>query len=114
MLFYSTNNRSIKASFREATLQGQAPDKGLYFPETIPVFPNEFIHEIDSYSKKEIALQVIQPYVGDSIPQRELRSIVKESIDFDFPLVKIHDLISTLELFHGPTLAFKDVGARFM
>jgi threonine synthase len=114
MFYYSLNKQSPRVDFREATINGQAPDKGLYFPQIVPVLPNDFISEIKSYSKAEIALQVIQPYVGDTIPQKELRRIVEETIDFKFPLVPINESISALELFHGPTLAFKDVGARFM
>ncbi len=114
MLYYSTNHQSPKVDFKEATIKGQAPDKGLYFPEEVPLLPHDFITEIESYSRAEIALQVIQPYVGDTIPVKELEPIVKETIDFKFPLVPITDRISALELFHGPTLAFKDVGARFM
>ncbi len=114
MLYYSLNKQSPEVDFKTATINGQAPDKGLYFPETIPVLPNDFIDDINSYSKEEIALQVISPYVSDSIPQKELQAIVEETINFEFPLEKINDKISSLELFHGPTLAFKDVGARFM
>src|SRR5215208_2513324 len=114
MYFFSTNNNGLKTDFKEATIQGQAPDKGLYFPATIPALPVNFIKEINSYSKEEIALMVIEPYVGDTIPLKKLERIVSETIDFEFPLVPITKTISTLELFHGPTLAFKDVGARFM
>jgi threonine synthase len=114
MLYYSLNHKSPRVNFREATIHGQAPDKGLYFPEEIPVLPNDFIIDIRHYSKLDIAWQVIEPYVSDSIPQRELKHIIEETIDFDFPLVKINESIHSLELFHGPTLAFKDVGARFM
>jgi threonine synthase len=114
MFYYSTSDKKVKANFREATLKGQAPNKGLYFPEEIPSIPNGVIEEIEIYSRREIALQIIQPYTGDTIPARKLNEIVEETIDFHFPLVKINDQISTLELFHGPTLAFKDVGARFM
>jgi threonine synthase len=114
MQYYSINKQSPKASFKEATIKGQAPDKGLYFPESIPMLPKEFIENIDQYSNEEIAFKVIQPYVGDSIPENELRRIVAETVNFDIPLVKINDSISSLELFHGPTLAFKDIGARFM
>ena len=114
MLYYSTNHTSPKANFKEATIKGQAPDKGLYFPEHVPVLPNGFIRDIDSYSKEEIAYTVIQPYAGDDIPKTELERIVSEAINFDFPLVKVTENIYSLELFHGPTLAFKDVGARFM
>lgn len=114
MHYYSTNNKSITADFKEATIQGQAPDKGLYFPSEIPKLPEYFIENIESLSKDEIALKVIEPYVGDAIATHELKRIVEETIAFDFPLVPVTETISTLELFHGPTLAFKDVGARFM
>ena len=114
MHYYSLNHISPKLSFKEATIKGQAPDKGLYFPESIPVLPKDFFANISQYSKEEIAFKVIQPYVTDEIPEAELRRIVAETVNFDFPLVKINDQISSLELFHGPTLAFKDVGARFM
>ncbi|HEY5408772.1 MAG TPA: threonine synthase [Ginsengibacter sp.] len=114
MLYFSTNNNSPKVDFREATIKGQAPDKGLYFPEVIPVLDKDFISDIEKYSKEEIAFKVIQPYIGDLIPTQELERIVAETIKFDFPLVKVEENIFSLELFHGPTLAFKDVGARFM
>jgi threonine synthase len=114
MQYFSTNGQSPKASFKEATIKGQAPDKGLYFPEMIPLLPEEFFETINNYSNEEIAYRVIQPFVGDEIPDDILRKIVNETINFDIPLVKISDSISSLELFHGPTLAFKDVGARFM
>jgi threonine synthase len=114
MQYYSTNNKSVKADFKEATIQGQAPDKGLYYPSQIPLLPKNFIEGIEKISKEEIALKVIEPYVADAIPSNALQRIVSETIAFDFPLVPITENISTLELFHGPTLAFKDVGARFM
>lgn len=114
MQFYSLNKQAPAVDFRTATIQGQAPDKGLYFPERIPFLHNDFINEINYYSKEEIALEVIAPYVGNSIPRNELQRIAAETVAFDFPLENINDSISSLELFHGPTLAFKDVGARFM
>lgn len=114
MLYYSTNKQSPKVDFKEATIKGQAPDKGLYFPERLPELPKDFIRNIDLYSKEEIAVRAIQPFVGDTIPADVLQKIVAETINFDFPLVKIKDDVFSLELFHGPTLAFKDVGARFM
>lgn len=114
MLYFSTNNNSPKADFKEATIKGQAPDKGLYFPEAIPVLDKNFIDHIDRFSKEEIAYKIIKPYIGDAIPDAELAIIVAETINFDFPLVQIEEEIFSLELFHGPTLAFKDVGARFM
>lgn len=114
MLYYSTNNNSSKVDFKEATLKGQAPDKGLYFPERIPSFPDGFIQNIENSTREQIAWQVIRPYVGDTIPEDELKRIISETISFDFPLVKLNEQMYSLELFHGPTLAFKDVGARFM
>ena len=114
MQYYSTNNQSPKVDFKQATINGQAPDKGLYFPEQIPVLPKELIENISSYSNEEIAYQVITPYVGNTIPENELRKIVSETINFDIPLVKVTEAIFSLELYHGPTLAFKDIGARFM
>ena len=114
MIYYSLNHKSPNVSFTEATVKGQAPDKGLYFPERIPTLSKDFIQKIKSYSKEEIGFTVMKPYVGESIPDDILQRIVTETINFDFPLVKITDNISSLELFHGPTLAFKDVGARFM
>ena len=114
MQYYSTSNPSVKADFKEATIKGQAPDKGLYFPEFVPQLPKEFISNIAGYSKEEIAYAVIKPFTGDTIPDKELQKIVSETIPFDFPLVKLSENIYSLELFHGPTLAFKDVGSRFM
>ena len=114
MKYYSTNKRSEKVDFKEATIKGLAPDKGLYFPETIPQIDLAFIQEIEHFSNAEIAYRVISPYVGASIPANELQRIAAEAIDFDIPLVKLKDNIFSLELYHGPTLAFKDVGARFM
>ena len=114
MQYYSTNHHAPNVSFKEATIQGQAPDKGLYFPEQIPVLPKSFFDSIDQYSNEEIAYKVIAPYVGDTIPENELRRIVNETVNFDMPLKLINDGIFSLELYHGPTLAFKDIGARFM
>lgn len=114
MQYYSTNKQSAVADFKEATIQGLAPDNGLYYPEKIPELSKDFISNIASLSKEEIAFTVIQPYVGNTIPEAVLRRIVAETIYFDFPLIKVTEDIFSLELFHGPTLAFKDVGARFM
>ena len=114
MQYFSTNHQSPKVDFKQATINGQAPDNGLYFPEQIPFLPKEIIENITSYSNEEIAFQVIKPYVGDTIPEVDLRKIVNETINFDIPLVKVTDAIYSLELYHGPTLAFKDIGARFM
>lgn len=114
MKFYSTNKKSEPVSFKEATIKGQAPDKGLYFPELIPQVGRELIENIEQLSNEEIAFRVIKPYVGNEIPDEQLYKIVSETINFPIPLVKVNEEIYSLELFHGPTLAFKDVGARFM
>jgi threonine synthase len=93
-------------TFEEATVKGQAPDKGLYFPESIPILPKDFIANIRSYSKEEIGFTVMKPFVGESIPDDVLQNIVNETINFDFPLVKVNENVYALELFHGPTLCF--------
>ncbi len=111
MQYFSTKRNSPHATFREATLNGQPSDKGLYFPAEIPKISFESLIE---KSKAEIAFDVIKPYVGNDIPDDILLRICEETVNFDFPLVKITENISTFELFHGETLAFKDVGARFM
>ena len=112
--YFSTNQQSPVVSFREATIKGQAPDRGLYFPDRIPMLGADFISGLSELSKAEIAYQVIRPYVGGEIPDTDLQRICEETVAFDFPLQQINDSIYSLELFHGPTLAFKDVGARFM
>jgi threonine synthase len=114
MQYYSLNRQSPPVDFRAATIAGQAPDGGLYFPETIPQFSAEFLKNLPTLSPADIAYAVMQPYVGDTIPEADLRRICAETVDFPFPLVPITEQIGSLELFHGPTLAFKDVGARFM
>ncbi|HOZ85991.1 MAG TPA: threonine synthase [Niabella sp.] len=114
MNYYSLNSQSPVVNFKEATIQGQAPDKGLYFPEKLPVFDSNLIQNIENISDVDIAFEVMKPYVVGSIPDEELRRIVAETISFSIPLVSIKEDIASLELFHGPTLAFKDVGARFM
>lgn len=114
MKYYSTNKQSPIVDFREATIKGQAPDKGLFFPEFIPQLEKSLIENIADFSNEEIAFRVIKPYVGNAIADEKLFQIVSETVNFPIPLVKINDSISSLELFHGPTLAFKDIGARFM
>ena len=114
MIYNSLNKKSNPAAFPEAVVRGIAPDRGLYFPEKIHRLPDTFFDNIEQESVFEIAFQVIAPFVEGSIPENELRKIIKETLDFDFPIVPITDQIETLELFQGPTLAFKDVGARFM
>jgi threonine synthase len=114
MQFYSLNKQSPNVNFKDATINGQAPDKGLYFPETIPQVKQDLISNIENISNEEIAFEVIKPYVGDTISESDLYNIVKETVTFSIPLVKVTDDIFSLELYHGPTLAFKDIGARFM
>lgn len=114
MKFFSTNRKSAHATFRQAVLNGQPPDKGLYFPEKIPTLSKDFWNDFETKSKAQIAFEVIKPYVGDEIDEDALLNICAETVGFDFPLIQINERISTLELFHGATLAFKDVGAKFM
>jgi len=114
MNYYSLNKKSPAVSFKEATIKGQAPDKGLYFPEQIPQIDQSLITDIENYSNEEIAFRVIRPYIGNTIAEETLHQIVNETVNFPIPLVPVTGDISTLELFHGPTLAFKDIGARFM
>lgn len=114
MKYYSTNKQSPLVDFKEAAIRGQAPDKGLYFPETIPKVEKVMIDKIEKLSDEEIAFNVIRPYVDGTIPDEKLLEIVTETVNFPIPLVKVNDAVYSLELFHGPTLAFKDIGARFM
>ena len=114
MLFYNINRPSEKVDFKTATTQGLGAEKGLFFPERIPLFPQSWINDIENESDEEIAWYVMNQYAGDSFPEKVLREIVAETIAFKIPLVPVSKSIYTLELFHGPSLAFKDVGARFM
>lgn len=114
MKYYSLNNKNCRVSFQEAVIQGLAPDKGLYFPETIYQLPQYFFESIENLSNEEIAFDAIKQFVGDDIPETELKQIISETLSFDFPLVQVEENVYSLELFHGPTMAFKDVGARFM
>jgi len=114
MKYYSLNHNAPKVSFQEAVIQGLAPDQGLYFPEHLTPISASFFDKIETLSNEEIAFQVIHEFVGDEIPEINLRQIIIETLCFDFPLVKVENNIYSLELFHGPTMAFKDVGARFM
>ncbi|HEX5667279.1 MAG TPA: threonine synthase [Chitinophagaceae bacterium] len=114
MKYYSLNKGSEDVDFRAATILGQAPDKGLYFPESIPAHPFTSVESLQGLSPQEIGFRVMKPYVDPMIPDAELKRIIKETLSFDIPLVRINENIYSLELYHGPTLAFKDVGARFM
>lgn len=114
MKYYSTSKQSALVDFREAAIEGLAPDKGLYFPETIPYVDKHLIENMEAYNNADIAYNVMRPYLEGTMPDNELYRICSESVNFDIPLVPISDRISSLELFHGPTFAFKDLGARFM
>lgn len=114
MKYYSLNKKAPHTSFKEAVIRGIAPDKGLYFPENIKSLPTSFFDTIDNLSYEDIAFEAIKQFVSPDIPEDVLKTIISETLSFDFPIVKINDKVSTLELFHGPTMAFKDVGARFM
>ncbi|WP_339916671.1 threonine synthase [Yeosuana marina] len=114
MNYYSLNKQAPNTSFKDAVIKGLAPDKGLYFPESITPLPQSFFENIDDLSHSEIAFEAIKQFVSPEIPEDILKTIVEETLSFEFPVVKLSESISTLELFHGPTMAFKDVGARFM
>ena len=114
MKYYSLNHNAPEVSFEEAVIQGLAPDKGLYFPKNITALSSDFFQNIENLSNPEIAFEVIKQFVGNEIPDNELKNIIEETLCFDFPLVEVEKNIYSLELFHGPTMAFKDVGARFM
>jgi len=114
MNYYSLKNPKHKVSFQQAVVDGLAPDGGLYMPERLPVLPKEFIASLERISREEIAFTVARPFVDLSFSDAVLKQIVSETVDFDFPLIEIEENLYVLELFHGPTLAFKDVGARFM
>ena len=114
MQYYSLGKNSPNVDFRTAAITGQAPDKGLYFPSTIPKFTAAQIERFKTIDKATLAFEVMKPYVAGTIDDASLKEICAETIHFDFPLVPITEDILSLELFHGPTLAFKDVGARFM
>ena len=114
MKYYSLNHNAPKVSFQEAVIQGLASDKGLYFPETITPLDTTFFDTIENLSNEEIAFEAIKQFVGDEIPENILKEIIAETLCFDFPVVPVEKDVYSLELFHGPTMAFKDVGARFM
>ncbi len=113
MKYYSTNNKPVRISLHDAVVQGLAPDNGLYMPEQIPTLPASFFDSLHKKSFNEIGFEVAKNLIGDDIPEAELRKIIEHTIQFDAPLVAV-DNVHALELFHGPTLAFKDFGARFL
>jgi threonine synthase len=114
MKFYSTNNKNLTVDLKQAVTQGLAPDNGLYMPEHIPLLPNSFFEQLPGLSFQEMAFIVAKHLLGDDVAEEELRRITEHTIAFDAPLVPVEDNIYSLELFHGPTMAFKDFGARFM
>jgi len=114
MYYRSLNGKSKKVNFEEAVKNGLANDGGLYFPENIKPLDSNFIKDIGDYSNFEIGYEVIKQFIGDSINESDIKEILSKTIDFNFPVVRLEKNIYSLELFHGPTLAFKDVGARFM
>ena len=113
MKYYSLKNKLHKVNFKEALFNGLAPDRGLYFPKEITELNKSFISDLRNYDKSEVSLNIISQFIGNEIDKNSLIKIIDHSIDFKFPLKKIDNRISVLELFHGPTMAFKDVGARF-
>ena len=114
MNYYSTNHKAPTATLEEAVIKGLAPDRGLYMPEEIKTLPASFFNHIEMLSFQEIAFEVATCFFGDDIEAADLKNIVCDTLSFDIPIVNIENNIYSLELFHGPTLAFKDVGARFM
>ena len=114
MNYYSLHRKSPNTTFKNAVVQGLAKDRGIYFPETITPLSEDFIQNIANFTNQEIAYEVIKQFIGDEIPTEQLKHIIKETVSFDFPLVNIDHNTASLELFHGPTMAFKDVGATFM
>ncbi|MCL1938697.1 MAG: threonine synthase [Candidatus Azobacteroides sp.] len=114
MKYYSTNKQAPEVDLQEAVIKGLAPDKGLYMPESIKLLPASFYENITRFSFQEIAYEVASAFFGEDLDAVNLRDIVNETLNFDAPVVRVSESIYALELFHGPTLAFKDVGARFM
>ncbi len=114
MKYFSLNHKAPEVSFQEAVVTGLAPDKGLYFPKEIHKLPDAFFESIEKLDHVTIAYEAIKQFVGNEIPEVDLKAILKDVLSFDFPVVDVEDNIAALELYHGPTMAFKDVGARFM
>ena len=114
MFYRSLKSSSKLVNFEEAVKKGLAEDGGLFFPKKIKKLKKEFIENLENFSNIDIAYEVIKQFIGDEINENDLKNIITNTIDFDFPLIDIEKNVKSLELFHGPTLAFKDVGARFM
>lgn len=114
MKYYSTNKKTPQVSLKEAVVKGLASDNGLFMPDQINKFDPSFFENIENLTFQEIGFEVAKKFFGDDIEESKLKEIVFDTLEFDCPVVKVSDSIYSLELFHGPTLAFKDVGARFM
>nr|WP_320118944.1 threonine synthase [uncultured Marinifilum sp.] len=114
MKYFSTKNKELRYGFKDAVIKGLAPDKGLFFPVSIPKLSNDFFEKLPQMSLAQIGFEVAKHFVGNDISQTDLKSICEEVFNFPIPLVKVEESVYSLELFHGPTCAFKDVGARFM
>ena len=114
MKYFSTNKTVPSVSLMEAVTKGLASDNGLFMPERIDEFRPEFFKNIHNLSFQDISFEVARKFFGDDIPENTLKEIVLDTLNFDCPVVKVNDSAYSLELFHGPTLAFKDVGGRFM
>lgn len=114
MKYFSTKNKELQYSFKEAVIKGLAPDKGLFFPTRIPKLDEEFFESLPQLSLPEIGYEVAKHFVGDDLSTQELKDITNDALNFKIPVVKLEEGVYSLELFHGPTCAFKDVGARFM
>lgn len=112
--YYSTNDKQLSVTLRDAVIYGQAKDGGLYMPASIPVLPASFYDGIEHLTFQEIGYAVAKAFLKDEVPDEEIKRIVNHTIDFDAPLVEVGLDLYSLELFHGPTMAFKDFGARFM
>ncbi|WP_299255812.1 threonine synthase [uncultured Cytophaga sp.] len=114
MKLYSTNHQVPEVNLKEAVFKGLPDDNGLYMPDHIPTLPQSFFDTIETLSFQDIAFEVCKALIGDEVPEKEIRSIVDDVLTFEAPVIKVEDNVYVLELFHGPTLAFKDFGARFM
>jgi threonine synthase len=114
MKYYSTNKSVPEVSYEEAIVKGLPEDNGLFMPERIEALPQSFIDGLKDSNLQEIGYQVASRFIEDEIPEEELRNIINETLAFDIPAVHVEGDVYSLELFHGPTLAFKDVGARFL
>ena len=114
MKYKSTNNKSAEVNFAEAVVKGLADDKGLFFPLEVPELPKSFFENLENKKINEIAFDFLKPYVGNVLPDKEIKEILDDALNFEIPLVEVEKDVYSLELFHGPTLAFKDVGARVM